>query len=259
MTFRSFEALFRHNHQEAPVTAQPESPVLPEGWTLDPAVTEHRPEIGLWWVILPNGQRVAWNNEPLECPVCHAKKPDVANCEVCVGRGFVGTVPFAERPWDEVVDGLWLGGHDCQPDGYPPRGDCLITPEHGFDLVVSLYKRLSHDFAVGRKTPDERFDPPSGVTHMYHQMADGDLDPAHHTRLDELAAHVEDAVRHGDKVLVRCQAGLNRSALVTGLALMKMGWKAADAISWMREVRSPYVLFNRDFTDHLHAVEARRG
>jgi protein tyrosine phosphatase len=51
--------------------------------------------------------------------------------------------------------------------------------------------------------------------------------------------------------LVHCQAGLNRSGLLTGLALVKSGMKPADAISSMRARRSSAVLCNKSFEKWL--------
>ena len=47
--------------------------------------------------------------------------------------------------------------------------------------------------------------------------------------------------------LVHCQAGLNRSALVAGLALVRSGMTPRDAIALLRQKRSLDVLFNKAF------------
>jgi protein-tyrosine phosphatase len=52
-------------------------------------------------------------------------------------------------------------------------------------------------------------------------------------------------------VLVHCQAGLNRSGLVTGLALVLDGMEPAEAIRLMRERRCPVVLCNKAFEQWL--------
>ena len=57
--------------------------------------------------------------------------------------------------------------------------------------------------------------------------------------------------KSGKKFLVRCQAGWNRSGLVTALALMKDGQKAKDAIDLIRARRSPHALCNEDFVGYL--------
>lgn len=231
---------------------------LPEGWRLDPRVTEHMPEIGVWWVVLSDGTRTAWNGDRnLICPVCQGDKEKMPDCSACKGRGKTDNIPYCDRPWDEVAPNLWLGGHDCQPAGAPPLGDCC--PGSTFDMVVSLYQRRIRDFATGQSEPDPLYEPAPGVNHMHYRMSDSDLDAEHHNALDEMAMHVIEALDRGEKVLIRCQAGINRAALLTGLVMLQLGWSADDAIARMREVRSPFVLFNTSFVQHLHEVEKRQG
>ena len=62
--------------------------------------------------------------------------------------------------------------------------------------------------------------------------------------------------KSGDRVLVRCQAGLNRSGLVTALILMLDGLSAADAIKAIRTNRAELALFNHDFVTWLLAEGA---
>ena len=73
------------------------------------------------------------------------------------------------------------------------------------------------------------------------------------TQLHELADTVNAALDKGGKVLVHCQAGLNRSNLVTALALIKRGRTPADAVALLRERRSPVVLCNAAFESWLLA------
>jgi hypothetical protein len=215
-----------------------EPPALPEGWQLDP-LCEQVGAPTYWWVITDTGLRTSWNGEDVvHCPVCQADPKKMPDCSECVGRGRVDHIPFAPRPWDEVLPGLWLGGHDCQPEGFPPDGHCLIKPEDGFDVVISLFQRWGNT-------------PPLGVEHHTYRIADADLDPEHHSGLDELARIVVEAVKAGEKVLVRCQAGLNRSALVVALAMLREGYAATQIISHLRDVRSPYVLCNQSFVDYI--------
>jgi protein-tyrosine phosphatase len=69
--------------------------------------------------------------------------------------------------------------------------------------------------------------------------------------LHRAASYAVDQVRNGNKVLVRCQAGLNRSGLTAALALIQMGYKPEDAINLLREKRSKYVLINKEFEEFL--------
>ena len=72
--------------------------------------------------------------------------------------------------------------------------------------------------------------------------------------LDRLRQAVDfgyDRWKQGDRVLVRCQAGLNRSGLVLALILIKDGLKPAEAIARIRDNRGDDALFNRDFHNWL--------
>ena len=72
--------------------------------------------------------------------------------------------------------------------------------------------------------------------------------------LDRLRQAVDfgyDRWKQGDRVLVRCQAGLNRSGLVLALILIKDGLTPQDAIARIRDNRGEDALFNRDFYNWL--------
>ena len=60
----------------------------------------------------------------------------------------------------------------------------------------------------------------------------------------------------GDRLLVRCQAGLNRSGLVTALILMTSGLDADSAISLIRSNRADIALFNEHYVAWLRKEAA---
>lgn len=70
------------------------------------------------------------------------------------------------------------------------------------------------------------------------------------TMLHELADAVLVASKKGP-TLVHCAAGINRSALVLGMALIKDGMKPVDAINLMRTKRGDIVLYNKTFENWL--------
>ena len=57
-------------------------------------------------------------------------------------------------------------------------------------------------------------------------------------RLREIAATVAGLVERRHEVLVHCQAGIERTPMVTCAALLTMGWSLADAYQRVLEVRS---------------------
>jgi protein-tyrosine phosphatase len=76
--------------------------------------------------------------------------------------------------------------------------------------------------------------------------------------LDRLRQAVDfgyDRWKQGDRVLVRCQAGLNRSGLVLALILIKDGIAPQEAINCIRDGRGPDALFN----DNFHAWLLKEG
>ena len=58
---------------------------------------------------------------------------------------------------------------------------------------------------------------------------------------------LEPTWKAGDRVLVRCQAGVNRSGLVTALILLLDGWQPDKIVEHLRARRSSRVLSNDDF------------
>jgi len=77
------------------------------------------------------------------------------------------------------------------------------------------------------------------------QMDDSDVVPDAEV-LEDLADWVNEKRALGP-TLVHCQAGLNRSGLIAGLALVRSGMAPRDAITLLRQKRSLDVLFNHAF------------
>ncbi|MER7278357.1 dual specificity protein phosphatase family protein [Dactylosporangium sp. NPDC000244] len=150
-------------------------------------------------------------------------------------------VPYCDRPWSEIRPGLFMGGHDYfSTEG---RVENVVVADE-FDLVLSLYERYGCGPAVG-------------VQRRYARVPDGILnadDMAAVLRFADLGA---EAIRDGRRVLSRCQAGYNRSGLLTAFILLRLGMGAGEAITLIRERRSPYALCNQHFVELIHE-EAER-
>ena len=171
------------------------------------------------------------------CHVCYADPQTMADCAACRGSGRATSIPLCVDPWNEVVPGLFQGGHDVRSQS---RSACVVDDE--FDLVVSMTTR-------------EGYGPPEGVEHHVARMADAGVDAGIAARVDELAGVVADAVAAGRQVLVRCSGGLNRSGLVVASALVRMGHPVDEAIALVREARGPWALTNPGFVTHLQRVQ----
>jgi hypothetical protein len=172
------------------------------------------------------------------CHICNGVRPAMDTCAACLGRGEIDSIGFCSTAWDEVARYLWVGCHDYEgPDGTHVRA----VVDHEFDVVVSLYRQPGHG-------------PAAGVEHHTMSIPDAALEDEDKDEIDRLAGIVADAVTAQRKVLVRCQAGLNRSSLVAALALVKLGWAPSAAITAIREARSLNCLFNRSFIAHVEAA-----
>jgi hypothetical protein len=140
-----------------------------------------------------------------------------------------GWISIPSNPWTRISGGLYQGGSHYYE---PARLDF-------FDAVLTLTSQ-----APVTRWPTEE--------HRFYCTDGRDLpDP------DGLARAVDWAYAHwqaGHRTLIRCQAGLNRSGLVTALVLYKAGIPTADAIDLIRSKRSPYALCNTRFVDYLRSL-----
>ena len=75
----------------------------------------------------------------------------------------------------------------------------------------------------------------------------------------EAAQRVAAMVKNGQHVLVTCWAGLNRSGLISALALIHFGFSADDAIEVVRKGRSKHALCNSTFVDIVKSVGAKNA
>lgn len=148
---------------------------------------------------------------------------------------------------DQILPGLFQGGtEDDEILGYPApahhyarlgRRGGVAYPGYPFDVVVTLYADAQPA--------------PWGVREYRFGFPDGPI--SHHDALEAiaLAQLAHRAWNQGRRVLIRCQAGVNRSGLVSALVLMIAGYQAAEAIALLRQRRSPVVLSNRHFESWL--------
>lgn len=138
-----------------------------------------------------------------------------------VGTTYHGNMEF-DVPFVSQIEGnLWMGG--CEQG--------LLVPD-GIQHIISLY-------------PWERYLVTTRLrSESYHWLHDADVPDEGFLRLlvDWAVYCVADA-----PTLIHCQAGLNRSGLISALVLVRQGWLAQDAIYLLRRRRSPAVLCNPKF------------
>ncbi len=115
--------------------------------------------------------------------------------------------------------------------------------EAGISVVVDLEGGLDHGVSTQ----------PGQMLYVYFHIYDGGLPPL--DRLEAVARLSAQLVATGNRVLVHCLMGLNRSALVAGLALRHFGLTGAEAVARLKQ-RRPGALYNDVFAEYLAGLPA---
>jgi protein-tyrosine phosphatase len=132
-----------------------------------------------------------------------------------------------------IAPNLFQGGTDDLDVIHLAQTNNRPRTDLPFDAIVTMYAwARPADWHV----QEFRYGVPDG------QMAEIDLN-----RLRQAVEFGYQRWKAGDRVLVRCQAGLNRSGLVLALILIKDGLSPQEAINRIRENRGPDALFNENF------------
>ncbi|MFF4716098.1 protein phosphatase [Streptomyces eurythermus] len=150
-------------------------------------------------------------------------------------RGTQPDVPAPRSPWNEIVPGLWMGGHEFRDRS--GRLELAVVRDE-FDVVQSLLRLPGYG-------------PDPGVEHHVWPIPDGPLDGTQLAGVIRLARAANDALDAGRRVLVRCYHGYNRSGLVVAHALVQRGDTADQAIQLIRARRSAWALHNDLFVEYL--------
>ena len=140
--------------------------------------------------------------------------------------------------YSEILPALWQGGTEDGENIYhgqkrlPTMGD-----PRPFEAVVSL---CAYTQPVGWLTKEFRY-----------AFPDGPVGPDVYEEVERIADWAYLEWKSGSRVLIRCQAGLNRSGLVTGLVLLRDKLPIDEIVELIRSKRGPYALSNNNFMDYL--------
>lgn len=150
--------------------------------------------------------------------------------------------------WSEILPGLWQGGTEDTEDlayqTYQNTVPTALVTQKAFDTAITLYASAM---------PADWF-----VKEIRLGIYDGDMKDFSPEDLFELVKTAHTDWKAGKRVLIRCQAGWNRSGLVMALVLMREGYTAQAAIELIRERRSSSALCNSYFEEYLLS-EAREN
>jgi protein-tyrosine phosphatase len=127
------------------------------------------------------------------------------------------------------------------------RGHLFISPvikaweplyERRIAAVIDLEGEIDHGVPTM----------PNHMLYVYFPIYDEELPDLH--MLESVVALGARLVGAGKPVLSHCGMGFNRSALVAGLILNRLGMRGRDVVAKLRQAR-PGALFNEVFATHL--------
>jgi protein-tyrosine phosphatase len=141
---------------------------------------------------------------------------------------------------DKVGRNLWIGAVPTNPATVDKHFDALVLTAREFQDVFPVHKYPGTELILAPLDDDR----PTAVDRVTALKA---------------ALDVYDLNKKGKKVLVTCAKGVNRSALIAGLAMVLGGDSAAQAIAKIRAARKPpsgaTPLFNQHFCQFIKDVD----
>jgi len=123
----------------------------------------------------------------------------------------------------------------------PAINEWPALQEYGIDTVIDLEGGLDHCIPTV----------PNQILYVYFPIFDEGLPNL--SKLNAVADLGAALIRNGHRVLSHCGMGFNRSALVAGLILLRLGVSGPEAVRRLRTCR-PGALFNEVFAAHLQSL-----
>ena len=139
--------------------------------------------------------------------------------------------------YSEILTNLFMGGTDDEDVIHIPARIYSRREDLPFDSIVTMY-------AWARPAD-------WNVQEFRYGVPDASIKEIDLNRLRQAVEFGYDRWKQGDRLLVRCQAGLNRSGLVMALILIKDGFTPYQAIDLIRQRRTDIALFNENFANWL--------
>jgi predicted protein tyrosine phosphatase len=160
---------------------------------------------------------------------------------------------YPEALWNEILPGLFQGGtaEDDELGAFLRTAPKDIKAYEAEDYIgETQVKRHDFDTVV---TAYVSANPCSlGVKELRYTFFDGNMADFHpENDLFWLVREAHADWKAGKRVLIRCQAGINRSGLIMALVLIREGYSPEEAIEQIRDKRCEAALSNRKFVDYL--------
>ncbi len=140
----------------------------------------------------------------------------------------------------------------CQVDD---AGQLFISPviqqwpavsAHNIDTVIDLEGGLDDGVPTT----------PGGCLYIYFPIYDDNLPNL--ARLQAVASLGAELIRGGHRVLCHCSMGFNRSALMAGAIMNRLGMPGRQIVDQLRQ-RRPGALFNETFAAYLNSLVSETG
>ena len=130
----------------------------------------------------------------------------------------------AEARW--TPDFHWLTDDLAVGACFPIECAAELASEHGIGAVVDLRQEDCDD--------EERLRA-AGIGFLH--LPTPDLEPASADMLERGVRFARAHIARGHKVLIHCQHGIGRSALLSLCVLVEQGWEPLDALAHAKDVR----------------------
>jgi len=124
----------------------------------------------------------------------------------------------------------------------PAISEWSVVSSYGIDTVIDLEGGLDECIPTA----------PNHCLYVYFPIFDEELPNLN--KLDAVAALGAHLVANGHHVLSHCGMGFNRSALVAGRILHRLGMPGPAVLERLRE-RRPGALFNEVFAEHIRSLQ----
>ncbi len=140
---------------------------------------------------------------------------------------------YPSKLFTEISPNLFMGGTEDSDVIHYPQLNKAARVDLPFDSIITMY--------AWARPADWR------VQEFRYGIPDARIEDIDLRRLKQAVEFGYNQWLSGDRVLVRCQAGLNRSGLVTALILMSTGLDAETAIDLIRTNRGEHALCNSEY------------
>ena len=145
--------------------------------------------------------------------------------------------------YSEIAPNLFMGGTADEDVIHQAAPYNKARTDLPFDAIITMY--------AWANPADWK------VQEFRYGIYDSDISQIDLDRLKQAVEFGYNRWLSGDRILVRCQAGLNRSGLVTALIMMSTGLDAETAIEQIRKNRAEIALFNTHYVEWLMSEGAQ--